>query len=649
MPAYGAKKKTQPAPQNTQQTPPTPTPPVQNTQAPLPSAPQPAGAPPAPYTPVFPPVSATEQNGPPDTQPLPPPPPLPDKGPALSSEEAPAPPYPAMPAYAPQPAAYVVSQFSSTFIPVDSWMYPALLRLYSLGYIDTAFLGLRPWTRLSVEHMLALSADRIASEEPPDSEARQIYEALRLELEPDEEIGPNKHQGHAEFESAYTRPLGIIGQPLRDSFHAGSTIINDYGRPYAQGFNNITGFSGRAAQGRFSFFVRGEYQHAPAYTGYNPSQVAELEFIDEIPAGQVTPTIPGGLITSKNYFRILEVDVAAHFFGTEFSFGKHDEWLGPAYGGAFAWSNNADNVYSFHIDRVEPLYIPFVSKLTGPLRFEFFVGPLQGHTAPNSPWTHMEKFMFAPTANFQFGFERTVIWGGKDHQSITLGTFWHSFYSISDTSGNEKNCIGVSPSQCRDPGARFSAFDFSYRVPKLRKWLTWYVDSEVHDDVTPPSAPRRSAFRTGLYLARVPHLPKLDARVEAVSTMPNTKDVVNGSFMYWETVQKNGYTNKGQIMGDWIGREAKGGQAWLTYHLSPKEDIQLEYRYAKGGHNFVPGGTTQNDYSAQVVKRFDGDKFELNGWLQYERWDIPFIKPGAQNDTTMSIQFKWNPQFKKWD
>ena len=43
---------------------------------------------------------------------------------------------------------------SSIYIPVDSWVYPAMTRLYSLGYVDTMFLGMRPWTRRSLLHML---------------------------------------------------------------------------------------------------------------------------------------------------------------------------------------------------------------------------------------------------------------------------------------------------------------------------------------------------------------------------------------------------------------------------------------------------------------------------------------------------------------
>ncbi len=76
-----------------------------------------------------------------------------------------------------------------------------------------------------------------------------------------------------------------------------------------------------------------------------------------------------------------------------------------------------------------------------------------------------------------------------------------------------------------------------------------------------------------------------------------------GQFNYWEIIQKQGYTNKGYIMGDWIGREAKGGQAWLTYHLSGNEWIQFEYLNKKTPNDFIPGGTTQNQFKANVVKR----------------------------------------------
>jgi len=48
------------------------------------------------------------------------------------------------------------------------------------------------------------------------------------------------------------------------------------------------------------------------------------------------------------------------------SFGKQDDWLGPGLGSGMAYSNNAENIYSFRINRIEPLTIPLLSRLTGP-------------------------------------------------------------------------------------------------------------------------------------------------------------------------------------------------------------------------------------------------------------------------------------------
>ena len=50
---------------------------------------------------------------------------------------------------------------SSPFIPVDSWIYPAMLRLYSLGFVDDIFLGMRPWTRANLSSMLAEAGTQI--------------------------------------------------------------------------------------------------------------------------------------------------------------------------------------------------------------------------------------------------------------------------------------------------------------------------------------------------------------------------------------------------------------------------------------------------------------------------------------------------------
>ena len=69
----------------------------------------------------------------------------------------------------------------STYIPIDSWIYPALDRLQALGYINYAYLGLRPWTRQSITHVLDQTAN-FQDLTSKDAEAYEIYFAVRKEL-----------------------------------------------------------------------------------------------------------------------------------------------------------------------------------------------------------------------------------------------------------------------------------------------------------------------------------------------------------------------------------------------------------------------------------------------------------------------------------
>jgi len=174
----------------------------------------------------------------------------------------------------------------------------------------------------------------------------------------------------------------------------------------------------------------------------------------------------------------------------------------------------------------------------------------------------------------------------------------------------------------------------------------------VHDDVSPIDAPRRASWRPGLYLSHLPGIPKLDLRAEAVSTDPPITNSQGGRFMYWEGIERQGYTNQGQLFGDWIGREDKGGQAWITYHLSGNEWLQVGVRNQKAAKDFIPGGTTLNDINFQAVKRI-GKDFEVNGNFALEHWKAPIYPTGTptypagqQTVTTTTIQLTWFPERK---
>ena len=587
----------------------------------------------------------------------------PAQAPSVAPVEMPAPAavasLPSLPTDYPVAAEDHKDHLGSTYIPDDSWVYPAALRLYSMGYLDSAFISMRPWTRRSLLHMLEASATDI--QESGNDQAQNIYAKLQAYVAaevPGSSATPGSlTPGTATpssvmtrgtvygLDTAYTRLMGIRGLTLRDSYHLGQTLVNDYGRPYQSGFNDITGFSSVNEWNRFSLYVRGEYQHAPSAAGYNLGLATYLSSLDEIapfaPPNDPQATIPSGPIATTNPFRLQEAALSFHGLGHEISFGKTDAWLGPAQGGAMAWSNNAENIYSFRINRVEPLRIPYIDRVLGPLRYDFFVGSLKGHTFPNDPWVHSEMFSLRPTSNFEFSFQRTVIWGGKGHEPITIHTFLRSFFSLQDTETDP-----ASKNSANDPGARYSDFSFSWRLPYLRHYVTLYTDSIAHDDVSPISAPRRAAYRPGVYISQFPgRFRNLDLRVEASSTDTSTLRSLNGAFNYFEGIQRNGYTNQGFIMGDWVGREAKAGDAWLTYHLSGNEWVQLSYLYKKTPKDFIQSGTTQNQFKLDVVKRLRPD-LELDAWYQYEHWIAPVYQTSHQTDNVFAFQFTFYPKLR---
>jgi Capsule assembly protein Wzi len=516
------------------------------------------------------------------------------------------------------------SDYGLVYVPLDSWVYPAFERLFSLGYADSAYLGMRPWTRTSCLRILQETYSKIQYA-PQDKEAWSLFQALAVEF--GAEAG--QPTTRAELSDLYTRNMYIKGRPVNDSFHFGQTLINDYGRPYQQGFNALDGFTAKAEGYHFSLDVRGEYQHAPGRAPYPESVQVLFSNIDNTPLQAPEP------VPQTNVFRLINANLGVGLANHVISVGKADDWWGPTQTGSMALSNNAEPIYALRINRVVPLRIPVLSDVVGPFRYEGLFGSLKGHRYPNAPWIHAEKFSFKPTRNVEFGFSRVVIFAGEGHVPLTFGSFWHSFTSFSNVSLAEKQSRN-------DPGFRSSSFDFTWRLPWVEKWLTLYSDSIVHDDASPIAAPRRAAFNPGLYLSHVPKLPHVDLRAEAVSTDP-VANSQGGQFLYWEFEYPDGYLNKNNLLGAWMGREGKGGQAWLTDWLSPKEYIQLGYRNAKVSKTFVPGGTTQNDISVKAVLRLK-ENLELNAFGQAEFWKVPALASGQQHDFTGSFQLTYYPK-----
>jgi len=294
------------------------------------------------------------------------------------------------------------------------------------------------------------------------------------------------------------------------------------------------------------------------------------------------------------------------------------------------------------------LNIPWVSRFLGPMRVEIFFGQLGGQhftggpdfTTSGSfaveyqpqPFINGQRFSFKPTRNFEFGFSRTGIQGGPGIP-LTLGVLWHSIFTASS----------APPGSLQDPGDRRSGMDWSYRLPKLRDWVTFYGDAFAEDQPSPIVYWDRSAIRGGLYFSHLPKLPRLDLRMEGVYTDIPAGGALSRGFFYYNFRFKEGYTNCGQLLGSWIGREGQGAQAWANYWLGPRDRIQVNFRHQKVSQQFVPGGGTLTDVGVRG-DYWPTQNIGLTTSFQYERWLFPIIKPGPQNDVSVSVGIQIQPQ-----
>lgn len=541
-------------------------------------------------------------------------------------------------------AASAPSVPASPFVPLDSWVYPAIEQLAAQGYIDSAFLGSRPWTRIECVHLLQEAGDRIGPIESASSGAERLYENLYEEFHADIEALANGGENTATLESLYTRSTQIVGQPLNDSYHFGQTVINNFGRPYQRGFNSDEGFSAWAADGRFTIYVRGEYQHAPAASAFSQPVQNLITSLDQIPSQTALPVL------QTNQFELLDTYVSTAIGGWNFSFGKQSLWWGQADGGALIFSDNAAPIYMFRASRTLPIVLPSIFRHLGAIKVDAFVGKLSGNAFPARPILHGEKISFKPTKNLELAFTRLAEMGGAPvpgvgavpspgdlcpyglGRPITAAALFHSYFSP-----NESNIYACNA----NPGKRTAGFEFSYRLPFLRNWLTLYSDSLSPDDVSPISAPRRAAVNPGLYLSHFPKLSRLDLHLEAVNTnTPSSSG--RGQFVYFDTFYHDLSTNDGNLIGSWIGREGVGLQAWSTYTFSRRTSLQLAYRHAQVASDFIPRGENANDASAQLTFWIMRD---VNVVIseQYEKWNAPILSPTPQTNWTSTIGISYHP------
>jgi hypothetical protein len=531
---------------------------------------------------------------------------------------------------------------ASNAVPLDSWVYPALFRLEGLGYTSNATQGMLPWTRLECARLVVEAQQSLGNY--PDEADPSIQKLVnRLALEFFYEIAllhgfPSKEAG---LTDTYVRTTQIAGPPLRDSYHFGQTIYDDFGRPYGQGSNGIGGLQLHAEYGPFALILRGEFQDSRALFPYNPTALNAIAAMDGLP---VRP-LPG--IGAFDRMRPVEAAISLKLYGWQATFGEQSQWWGQERSTSLILSNNAEAPVILRIQREQPIQLPGFLSYIGKIDNTFFIGQLRGqhfmrgpypafvlHGSPNKtlnpqPFIWGDQFNVKMTPNLEFGFEVATMWAGYGRPA-TIGTWLHTF----SFHGNY---------QALDPGKRYGGFHFAYRLPGMRD-VTLYADAMANDEPTPVVYETKSAMGPGIYFAELPHLHKMDLRLESVYTnIPNYADGVGA--VYFNEHYASGYRNAGQLIGSWVGRAGTGLDAQSTYWLSGASEVDVSMRRHFNDRHMIGGGNL-TDFSAHYRWVQPRGPWQVDAGVTAERWRFPILQSAAQHVVTGSFGVVFTPLAK---
>ena len=523
---------------------------------------------------------------------------------------------------------------------MDSWIYPALERLNAMGLIPFQSTAIRPWTRIECLRQVREAEEVLAGQHGHlyDVDAGAKAEAERLLPQLEHELNAPAAGREAVLEAAYARAGTIAGPALTDSFHYGQTWWNDFGRPLGRGTSAIAGYAVRANYRRFYLFDRQEMQQSPTTSGISAQQSALFYQLDNVRFGTPAAAPPYGVQSARPAYlrqRPLELYAGYAFDGFNLSFGKQQLFWGPTTMGPWAFSSNAEPTYNLRLVATRPRSFPFFPTL-GTYRFDLVFGKLSGHHFPARPYFNGQKANFTFGRTLEVSFTRWSILYGVGHP-MTLRGLKNNLFSSNSTGTN----FGYDDRA--DPGDRKSDFDFRLHVPGLRNYVTVYADAYADDELNPIDAPRRVAWAPGIYFARLPGLPHMDLWLEAASSEELSEDEGSGLRFFINNQYRDGNTNKGFLLGNAVGRDARALEARSSYWFSSKTRVEAGYRQSKGGLQFLPGGSTITDAFGSGSYAFN-EEWSAQAFVQFERFLVPSYLPGAQRNGSGRLQITWNPK-----
>jgi hypothetical protein len=235
--------------------------------------------------------------------------------------------------------------------------------------------------------------------------------------------------------------------------------------------------------------------------------------------------------------------------------GKDALWWGPGERGSLPLTNNATPRTVLKLSNLEPIKFDGLLRFLGPMDGTFFYSELDkdrhipnpsfvGFRATVNPWPH---FTLSASLN--------SIVGGEGHQ--LSGSDYLDFLTGKNATSEEEERWNSN-----------AGFDFRWRIPRLhgvQVYGEYYGEDQAGKY---PPLPCRNAYLLGVALPRL----TADGRWDLVLEKGQT---TNWWYQHW--AYKDGYTYKGDIIGDAMGYNADRWYLKLSRYLSDGSRLAFNF------------------------------------------------------------------------
>ena len=410
---------------------------------------------------------------------------------------------------------YVVSPNVS----LNSYVYDYLEKLDGLGYLNAMPTGTKPYTRLqAATYIRQISINMDTSSAP--QYARQMLRELTKDF--NQELSTLTQNTQASKISLKEISLG-------EYYYSGDVLPNKHTKSYYQPLHINDNGNQYANHANEVMSLR--------YEG-NLNNDFALSFTPQIIYND----------TGTNY-STQSAYLKTHINNLSVQIGKESMWWGQGYRGSLLLTNNAAPQTSIKLANLEPMKFNGFLSFLGQTNTTFFYSVLESNrTDINYPSFTGIRADFTPTNNFTFAVAGTSMVGGQDHMLSSHDYLDFLTGTNADSSGSDNwNSIA---------GA-----DFRWRLPKLNGLQIYgelYGEDQSHIlEVIP--FPSKTAELIGLYFPHLTSNGNWDLHLECART---------SSSWYNHWTYTDGYTYKGNIMGDAMGNNAHRYYAKFTHFAS---------------------------------------------------------------------------------